>query len=180
MRKTAQKKANALLRTIPAGVVIVDKDLKLIECNRRFAEIFGKVTVEIFDAKPGMTGADLKRLVPFHDLFTNCLNSGGDIHRNSYRLDNKLLDITIFSIDANETAGAVIADVTNTELRREQIAKRAGEVISKNLITVQDIACKLGEHMAETEILLRSISSEYADEKLLDDIKKEFKMGEEE
>lgn len=176
MRKNAQKKANALLRTIPSGVVIVDKNLQLIECNRRFAEIFGNATVEIFDAKPGMVGADLKRLIPFHALFTNCLNSGKDIYRNSYRLDNRLLDITIFSIEANEVAGAVIADVTNSELRREQIAKRASEVINKNLLTVQDIACKLGEHMAETEILLRSISNEYADDKLLDDIRKEFKM----
>ena len=91
-------------------------------------------------------------------------------------MDNRLLDITIFSIEANEVAGAVIADVTNSELRREQIAKRASEVINKNLLTVQDIACKLGEHMAETEILLRSISNEYADDKLLDDIRKEFKM----
>jgi iron only hydrogenase large subunit-like protein len=175
MRKNAQKKANALLRTIPSGVVIVDKNLELIECNRRFAEIFGNATLQIFDTKPGMNGADLKRLVPFYDLFTNCLNSGKDIYRNSYRMDNKLLDITVFSIEANEVAGAVIADVTNTELRREQIAKRASEVINKNLNTVQDIACKLGEHMAETEILLRSISEEYADDKLLDDIKKEFK-----
>jgi len=177
MRKNAQKKANALLRTIPSGVVIIDQNLELIECNRRFAEIFGNATVQIFDAKPGMNGADLKRLVPFYDLFTKCLNSGKDIYRNSYRMDNRLLDITIFSIEANEVAGAVIADVTNTELRREQIAKRASEVINKNLNTVQDIACKLGEHMAETEILLRSISEEYADDKLLDDIKKEFKRG---
>jgi iron only hydrogenase large subunit-like protein len=177
MRKNAQKKANALLRTIPSGVVIVDQNLKLVECNRRFAEIFGTGTVEIFDAKPGMSGADLKRLVPFYELFNNCLNSGKDIYRNSYRLGNRLLDITIFSIETNEVAGAVIVDVTNTELRREQIAKRASEVINKNLNTVQDIACKLGEHMAETEILLRSISEEYADDKLLDDIKKEFKMG---
>lgn len=177
MRKNAQKKANALLRTIPSGVVIVDQNLELIECNRRFAEIFGDTTLQIFDAKPGMSGADLKRLVPFYDLFTKCLNSGKDIYRNSYRMGNRLLDITIFSIEANEVAGAVIADVTNTELRREQIAKRASEVINKNLNTVQDIACKLGEHMAETEILLRSISEEYADDKLLDDIKKEFNMG---
>lgn len=178
MRKTAQKKANALLRTIPSGVVIVDRELELIECNRRFAEILGESIVRIFDAKPGMNGADLKRLVPFCELFRNCLNSGKDICRNSFRMDNKLLNITVFSIEAGEVAGAVIADVTNTELRREQIANRAGEVINKNLLTVQEIACRLGEHMAETEILLRSISEEYADDKLLDDIRREFSRKE--
>ena len=177
MRKLALKKANALLRTIPSGVMIVGRNLQLIECNRRFAEIFGKDTLLAFEARPGLAGADLKRLVPFADLFVSCLNSGKDIYRNSYRLENRLLDIKIFSIEAGEVVGGVIADVTNTELRREQIAKRAGEVINKNLITVQDIACKLGEHMAETEILLRSISEEYADDRLLEDIKKEFNRG---
>ena len=43
------------------------------------------------------------------------------------------------------------------------IVKKAREVIEKNMITVQDIACKLGEHMADTEILLRSIADDYAD-----------------
>jgi transcriptional regulator with PAS, ATPase and Fis domain len=175
MRKQAQKKANALLRTIPSGVVIVDCNLQLVECNRRFAEIFGSDCLDAFDAKPGMAGADLTRLVPFSELFRNCLESGRDIRRKSYRIDERLLDITIFSIEDKQTVGAVIADVTNTELRREQLAERARKVIDKNLSTVQDIACRLGEHMAETEILLRSISEDYADDKLLEDIRKELK-----
>ncbi|QSH41922.1 [Fe-Fe] hydrogenase large subunit C-terminal domain-containing protein [Lentisphaerota bacterium ZTH] len=175
MRKQAQKKANALLRCIPSGVVIADRELQVVECNRRFAEMLGKDTVMAFEAKPGLAGADLSRLVPFHHLFRTSLASGRDIHRDSHREGNRLFNITIFTIEPGETIGAVLMDVTNTELRREQIAERAREVINKNLSTVQDIACKLGEHMAETEILLRSISEDYADEKLLKDIKKEYK-----
>jgi hypothetical protein len=37
------------------------------------------------------------------------------------------------------------------------IAQRGQEVIRKNLKTVQEVACLLGENMAETEILLRSL-----------------------
>ena len=53
--------------------------------------------------------------------------------------------------------------MTQTENRRESIALKAREVIDKNMSTVQEIACKLGEHMADTEILLRSIAEDYAD-----------------
>ena len=60
--------------------------------------------------------------------------------------------------------GAVIFDVTNTELRREQIAARARKVIDRNIATVQEIACRLGEQMADTELLLRSIADDYADD----------------
>lgn len=58
----------------------------------------------------------------------------------------------------------MIFDVTNTEMRREQVAARAREVIDRNLATVQEIACRLGEQMADTELLLRSIADNYADE----------------
>jgi iron only hydrogenase large subunit-like protein len=177
LRKQAQKKANALLRSIPSGVVIADRKLQIIECNRRFAELLGEETLMAFEAKPGMAGADLKRLIPFAELFERSLTTGCDFHRDSYRIDNRLFNLTIFSIEANEVVGAVMNDVTNTELRREQIAARAREVINKNLATVQDIACKLGEHMADTEILLRSISEDYADEKLLEDIEREKRTG---
>jgi hypothetical protein len=49
------------------------------------------------------------------------------------------------------------------EMKKEQIAAKARDVIKKNLATVQQIACTLGEHMAETEILLRSIARDYSD-----------------
>ena len=52
---------------------------------------------------------------------------------------------------------------------REMIAKRAREVIHKNLKTVQEIACKLGENMADTEILLRSLAEGFSPVKPEDD-----------
>jgi PAS domain-containing protein len=162
MRKQAQKKANALLRCIPSGVVIVNADLTIVECNRHFAEIFGARAAASYDAVPGLAGADLRPIVPFYDLFVTALNTGADIHRDSFKSGEQLLNITLFTIEPQQIVGAVIADVTPAELKREQIARRADEVIRKNLATVQDIACRLGEHMAETEMLLRSISQDYA------------------
>ena len=54
-----------------------------------------------------------------------------------------------------------MTDVTKSEMDREKIAKRSSEVISKNIATVQEIACLLGEHMVETEVLLNSIAKDY-------------------
>ena len=50
----------------------------------------------------------------------------------------------------------------HTHIFPEKIAEKAKEVIEKNLATVQQIACTLGEHMAETEVLLRSIAKDYS------------------
>lgn len=164
MRQKAKKKSNALMSRMPSGVVIADHEMKIVECNQRFAELFGEEALSIYKIMPGLKGASLPRIIPFSDLFCKVLKNDRDIRLDHYRYEGKLYEIVIFSIEPHEVVGAVILDVTRRELRRDKIAQRADEVIQKNLSTVQEIACRLGEHMAETEILLRSIAEGYSDE----------------
>lgn len=165
LRKKAQRKANALLRCMPSGVVIVDRNLLVIECNRNFAAMAGPDTLLAYDARPGMEGAKLERLVPFADLFRRVLNTDADYRCDLMQVGDRLLNITLFPIEPHRTVGCIALDVTRSELRRDQIARRAREVIDRNMATVQEIACKLGEHMADTEILLRNIAEDYSDTK---------------
>ena len=158
LRKLAQKKANALLRCIPMSVVIVGADMKVIECNENFIQMFDEESLFTNQVHPGLEGACLEKLVPFSDLFQAGLLSGQDIHRDALHINNKIFNVTIFSIETNQVVGGVILDVTDTEMHREQIAERAKQVIRKNLETVQEIAFRLGENMADTEILLRSLA----------------------
>ena len=164
MRQLANKKANALLRSIPSGVVIVDEALRVIECNQPFARLSGQDTLEVFEVCPGLEGADLHTLLPFADVFAHVLRTDQDLQRQHVHLGRRLVDVSIFVVEPRHIVGAVLQDVTRTEMRRDQIARNAREVIKKNLSTVQDIACRLGEHMAETEILLRAIADDYASE----------------
>ena len=99
----------------------------------------------------------------FTDLFKRTLKSGKDIHKERYPIGKNLYDIAVFEIERNKFVGAVITDVTQTEMKREQIAKKAHEVIEKNIATVQNIACLLGEHMVDTELLLSQIAQGYED-----------------
>jgi len=165
MRKKAQKKANALLRSMPAGVVIVDQDMKIVECNERFARFLGEEIYAIYQVIPGMKGSLLSKIFPLDHLFQGVLETNQEVSCDHFRHGDMLFEITIFPIEPYQTVGAVLTDVTRRELKRDQIAHRAEEVIQKNLITVQEIACKLGEHMADTEILLRSIAEGYSSEK---------------
>ena len=61
--------------------------------------------------------------------------------------------------------GAIITDITQTQSSREKVAKKANEVIARNISIVQEIACLLGEHMVETESILSSIADDAGDEK---------------
>lgn len=164
LRKRAQKKANALLRCMPSGVVIADAALRIVECNENFARLFGEELLLTYQAKPGMEGARLDRSIPFPEIFRRVLETGEEYDCDMMRVGNRILNIHIFVIEQGETVGGIFFDVTSSELRREHIASRAREVINKNLATVQEVAFKLGEHMADTEILLRLIADDYAGE----------------
>ena len=162
MRKIGMRKAAAMLRCMPSAIVMVDSDLKIVESNEAFMRMFCGEMYEVFAERPeGVNGACIDRIVDFVDIFRQTLKTSKDIHRERYPVGDKLYDITAFSIERNELVGAIITDVTKTELGREKIAHRAQEVISKNIAIVQEIACLLGEHMVETELLLSTIAQDY-------------------
>ncbi len=163
MRKSAMKKSEAMLRCMPAAIVMVDKNLEIIESNEMFLRMFCEELSEVFeDEEEGLKGAAIDRIVPFADIFKKMLKTGVDVHKEHYPCKNKLYDINAFVIEENEIVGAVITDVTKNETDREKIARKAREVITKNIATVQEIACLLGEHMVETEKLLSSIAEDYS------------------
>ena len=134
--------------------------MEIVEANDSFEHMF--LTQEMYEVfasrQDGLTGAYIDRIVPFSELFKSALDTGVDIHQDHYSIEDKVYDISIFTIEDNELVGAVISDVTKSEMDRTKIAKRAREVISKNITTVQEIASLLGEHMVETELLLSSIA----------------------
>lgn len=162
MRKIAMRKAAAMLRCMPSSIVMVDQELKIVETNDAFLKMFCEDMYEVFTSRQdGLVGASIDRIIDFSDIFKTALKTGKDIHKERFPIKTKLYDITAFTIEKNAIVGAVITDVTQSEMNREKIAHKAQEVISKNIAIVQDIACLLGEHMVETELLLSSIAHDF-------------------
>ncbi len=161
MRKIAQDKSTALLRKIPSGVVIVNDELKIIEANQSFAKILGNEVEEVYQTIPGLTDADLKKILPFHKLFASVLTSGLDNLNRDIRFGNKMLHINVFTIHKHKIVGAIVRDMSQPYIQREEVVNRAKTVNQKNLETVQKIAYLLGENASETEEMLNSIIEFY-------------------
>ncbi|MFO8001126.1 MAG: [Fe-Fe] hydrogenase large subunit C-terminal domain-containing protein [Marinilabilia sp.] len=155
--RLAAETTTAMLNRIRAGVVIVDEDLKVIESNHSFINIIGEDAQHINELVPGLKGAELASLVPFHKLFATVLNSGQDLLNRDTSLGNSMLNVSVFTIEKHKIVGGIIRDLTAPEVRREEVVNRAREVISENLETVQQIAFLLGESASKTEKILSSI-----------------------
>ena len=157
MRKLAMNKANALIRAMPSGVVIADEKLAIVECNHLFAEMMGPETLMVFEARPGMEGASLAKVVPFSHLFSEALEAQGEPISKDLRLGERVLRLMVFPIESGRMVGGILQDITEPAVVREQIIQKAQDVIRKNVTTVQQIAYLLGENAAETELILGSI-----------------------
>ena len=162
MRQIAHRKADALLRCMPSAMVMVDKDLRVAEANNAFIKMFMPDMYDVYSQNPDMLkGAQIERIVDFSSVFKTALGDYSDIHKEHYPSNDRLYDITAFTIEKDELVGAIIVDVTKSQVNREKIAQKAHEIIKKNISIVQNIACLLGEHMVETELLLSSIAQDY-------------------
>jgi uncharacterized Fe-S cluster-containing protein len=161
--KQVSTTTNIMLQKIPSGVVLVDKDFKIIHSNDRFIHLLGEDAEAINEVIPGLKGADLKSLLPSNviNLFKYALTNNDGVENRDIQLGSLLLNISIFPIKKNEVAGAVIRDMYLPEVRHEETMLRITDVIDKNLKMVQNIGFLLGEGASETEQMLKSIINSY-------------------
>jgi len=161
MRQLAFKKANALIQKMPSAVVIVNDAMRIIEFNAAFVSLFAKERPASGGAA-SIEGIALAEVMPFASLFHNVLKTGEDILDRDLRFQNIILHATIFSIEKHCLVGGIIQDITKPAVRKEQVIRKAREVIQKQLATTQQIAYLLGENAAESEITLNSIIDSFS------------------
>ncbi len=163
MAQSASDMLNNMLEKLPSGVVIVDNNLKILHSNQSFINIIGEDALAISEIIPGLTGADIKTLIPFnvYNMFTYVLKEDDPVVSKDVHFEDKMLNISIFPIKKNKMCGAIIRDLFSPEVQGEEVTNRVSEVIEKNLEMVQKIGFLLGEGASETEQMLNSIIESY-------------------
>jgi hypothetical protein len=163
MRQLAQRKANALMTKMPSAAVIINDELRVIDSNPKFRAMVSE-EIDPDQMNPTLENAELSALLPFFSLFHRVLESGQDILDRDIRWKGKIIHLSIFTIEPNCVVGAILQDITQSTLRKEQIITRAQEVVQKNLKTVQQIAFLIGENAADSEITLNTIVESFSPE----------------
>lgn len=160
LRKLSEQKANALIHTMPSGVIMVDNNLTIIESNRSFANLMGEDCKIIYDVNNGLNGINLSKLFTQHNIFSQCLKTGKPTE-SIIKIGNKIVKCIVYSVVDFMVVGGIFRDETEPTIRRQKIISKAQEVLTKNVETVQQIAFLLGENAAESEIMLNSIMESF-------------------
>ena len=157
MRRVAADKASVLLQRMPYGVVLVDDSLHVIESNKAFAELAGNDLPALWDVRPGLQGADLRKMVSSHKVFLNVLSSGNDLIDKNIDEKGRLMNLSVFTIQRHRIVCGIIQDLHQPEVMQEQVVRRIRQVVRENMGTVQKVAFLLGENAARTEAMLNAL-----------------------
>lgn len=157
MRKIAHDKATVLLQKIPAGVLLVDGELKISDMNRFCANLLGEDILTIYDVSPGLSGMELERICNFPDLFRIVLNTGKEMTDRQIRDQDKIWLLSIYNIQPHRLVFGILQDLREPYVRQEWMLEQIREVTRKHMATVQQVACLLGENAAYTDATLRAV-----------------------
>jgi len=162
LKKLSEKKSNALIKTMPSGVVIVDKHMRILECNSSFAELMGPETKAAYSARPGLKGAVLEKILPYSAVFEGVISREGSLTRQTFQLGDKIIEGSVFSIEKDHAVGGIFQDVTSPQVQKERIIRQAKQLMEKSIESVQQIAFLLGENAAESEVMLNTIIESFS------------------
>jgi PAS domain-containing protein len=164
MRRLATRKAAALVKAMPAAMVMVDRDMNILEANESFIKMFGKTRPgEPQTRLEAVAGTPVEDWLEFGGLIRRVLKTGVDLNIEHKLYKGQLYNLSVFSVEKYMVAGAVVTDVTSLRDGRASLSRKVREVLDRNMGTVQTIACLLGEHMVETESVLTAIAEDLED-----------------
>jgi hypothetical protein len=117
----------------------------------------------IFDANPGLYGADITKLLSFHRFFSSVLSTGVDVIEQDIRNGDDYYSLSVFSVQDHSLVCGILQNLHAPEVRKDLVLKRTQEVIMENMKVVQKIAFLLGENASYTEAMLNSIVESHQD-----------------
>lgn len=161
MRKIAHDKATVLLQKIPAGVVLVNSDLKIVDMNRHFAAYMGDEVSAVYDVVPGMAGSDIDRVCDFGQFFRTALATGEELLERRIASGGKTWLLSIYNIQKYRQVFGLLQNMREPAVQQDWILEKTREVIRNHMTTVQNVAGLLGENAAFTDATLRSIISAF-------------------
>lgn len=154
----AESMSNIVMDVTPSMILIVDKDMRIRECNKKAQEILGVSREEALERY-------IFEFMDEKDIEEVLLTREPVIHKKMNMESMKLTVLeTIIYIDSLESVLVTYQDVTKEEKAKEQhynlkmeTVEMAQKVIDKQMMVAQEIAGLLGETTAETKVTLSKL-----------------------
>lgn len=154
----AESMSNIVMDVTPSMIMIVDKDMRIRECNKKAMEMLGVSREEALERY-------IFEFIDDSDI-AEVLATRQQIIHKKLSLDTVKLKVveTIIYIDSLDSVLVTYQDITKEEKAKEQhynlkmeTVEMAQKVIDKQMMVAQEIAGLLGETTAETKVTLSKL-----------------------
>ena len=161
----AESMSNVVLDVTPNMIIVVDKDLRIRECNRRALDKLGVSREEALERY-------IFEFIEVEDIEEVLADKKPILNK---KMNLETLDMvvkeTIIYIDSKESVLVLYWDISNEEKAKEQhmnlkmeTIEIAQKVIDKQMMVAQEIAGLLGETTAETKVTLSKLRDSILDD----------------
>lgn len=155
MRERAESMSYEIIQNSPQGLIVIDRDLNILEVNSKAKELLGITAVSV----KGLPAVDFFNPTDF----MIALNENRHIEQKKMFIQEtkRYVDLSINILKSNNVLFGIMKDVTddvNYNERLQQVKMETlvttDEVIKKQMRVAQEIASLLGETTAETKVAL--------------------------
>ncbi|GAB6181175.1 [Fe-Fe] hydrogenase large subunit C-terminal domain-containing protein [Desulfotomaculum defluvii] len=154
MRKRAESMSNLVISAMPNAIIVVGKDLDILEINSAAETLFKCTASEV-------VGQRILTLMPATN-FLKVMQSGKMMNATSAYPNLGIVTKEIFfPVRGTDVVVGIFVNITSEKKQREQYElmksqtiQQAQEVIEKQMMVAQEIAGLLGEATAETKVQL--------------------------
>lgn len=155
MRERAESFSYEIIQNSPQGLVVIDRDLRIVDMNSKAKELLGITAVSV----KGQPAVDFFNPTDY----MIALNENRHIEQKKLYIPEtkKYVDLSINILKSNNVLFGIMKDVTEDVNYNEQLQKvkmetllTTDEVIKKQMRVAQEIASLLGETTAETKVAL--------------------------
>lgn len=155
MRERAESMSYEIIQSSPEGLVVLDREMKIIEINNKAKEILGITAANV----KGLPAVDYFNPTDF--LIAQNENRNTEQKKVFIRETQRYVDLTITLLKSNNAIFGIMKDVTDIVNYDEKLnsvkmetLSTTDEVIKKQMRVAQEIASLLGETTAETKVAL--------------------------
>ncbi|MDR2822488.1 MAG: 4Fe-4S binding protein [Acholeplasmatales bacterium] len=155
MKEKAESMSFEIIQKSPNGILLLDSDFKIIECNQKFIEFFSLQDSFL----KGENANNFLDVSKYKEVLS--ANESFKIYRDFIPNTNKHLEITICTMPKEKMVFGLYNDITSSVLAENELnslrlktINTTDEVIKKQMFVAQEIASLLGETTAQSKIAL--------------------------
>ena len=163
LRQDIEKSDNrlhVLINKLSVAVVAVNRNNRILFANEAFVQL---LDYELRQKAAGITGLEN---IPFenmlkediHETFQNALHNDEGITAMDVEINHTLYGLSIYPLKKEGAVIALLRNLSDIQIARDEIEARINNVIDQNMAMVQNIGFLMGEETAKTTKILNSIT----------------------